>query len=234
VASEWNVTRHRLTDGTPLRLTVRESLRGEISVHRRPVFKAASLSSRLALAAVLVAAIALPTPRAEERLLDTRRSLVTIRIAHEGFLGRFFSDIVMRAPLMEGSVDEAIPHMQVVFEARQLRTIDAGWSARDREAVHSQLIGPDALDVDRFTFITYHSITIEPRSADEWLIHGELELHGTIAPVMATARRQGERFRGSATVRPSAFHIAPITRWGGWVTVKDEAAVEFDVALDPR
>jgi polyisoprenoid-binding protein YceI len=132
---------------------------------------------------------------------------------------------------MEGSVDEAIPHMQVVFEARQLSTIDAGWSARDREAIHSQLIGPDVLDVDRFPFITYHSIMIEPRSADEWLIHGELELHGRIVPVLATARHQGERFRGSATVRQSAFGIVPFTRWGGWVTVKDDVAVEFDVAL---
>lgn len=206
----------------------------EIAWCCRPCLKAVGLRSRLALAAVLVAAIALPAPRAEEQLLDTRRSLVTVRIAHEGFLGRFFSDIVVRAPLMEGSLDDAIPHMQVVFEARQLRTIDAGWSTRDREAVHAQLVGPHGLDIDRFPFITYHSITIEPQSTDEWLIHGELELHGRIVPVLATARRQGERFRGSATVRQSAFDIAPITRWGGWVTVKDEVAVEFDVVLDPR
>ena len=197
-----------------------------------PVMKVASSCARLALAAVLVAAIALPALQAEERLVDTGRSLVTIRIGHDGFLGRFFSDIVVRAPLMEGAVEEAIPHMQVVFEARQVRTIDGGWSARDREAVQAQLIGPNVLDIERFPFITYHSITIERRSADEWLIHGELELHGRILPVLATARRHGDRFHGSATVHPSAFGIAPISRWGGWVRVKDDVAVEFDVVLD--
>jgi len=167
-----------------------------------------------------------------ERLLDLTRSFVTVRVGSEGLLRALSTDIVMRTPLSEGSVDETIPHMQVVFDARQLRVLESGLSAADRETVQARALGPEVLDVKRFPRISYHSITIE-RRVDDWLIRGELELRGLILPVLATVRRHGDRFLGSATVRQSAFGMTPVTRWGGLVRVRDEVMVEFDVALGP-
>ena len=181
------------------------------------------LLSVLVLLAVVVAAD-------NERLIDIDRSTVSVRVASEGLLRAFATPVVIQAPLSEGSVEEAVPHMQVVFDARRLRVLEAGLSAVDREEVQTRLLGTEVLDVNRFPRISYHSITIERRVTD-WLIRGELELHGLILPVTATARREGSRYVGSALVRQSDFGIVPITRWAGLVRVKDEVEIEFDVAL---
>ncbi len=165
-----------------------------------------------------------------ERLIDIDRSTITIHVTSEGLLGAFAAPVLIWAPLSEGSVDESVPHMQTVFDARRMQVLDSGLSAADRGAVQARMLGPEVLDVERFRRISYHSITIE-RQASAWLIRGELELHGLILPVDATARRDGDRYRGSATVRLSAFGIAPIVRWAGLMKVKDEVGVEFDVAL---
>jgi hypothetical protein len=170
-------------------------------------------------------------PAAEERLVDTGQSIVTVHVATEGLLGAAVADHVIQAPLDEGSVQESpTPHMQIVIDARRLRVVDADLSRADREKVQARTLGPDVLDVARFPRITYHSITIEQRASD-WLVHGELELHGQILPVKATARREGGRYRGTATVRQSDFGITPVRMWGGLVRVKDEVGVEFDIAL---
>lgn len=166
----------------------------------------------------------------EERLIDVERSTITVRVASEGPLSAFSTDVVVQAVLAEGSVEESVPHMQVVIDARRLRVLDSGLAPATREAIQARMLGADVLDVSRFPRISYHSITIEPQR-DAWLIRGELELHGTILPVTSIARREGDRYHGTATVRPSAFGIAPVSRWGGLMRVKDEVAIEFDVAL---
>jgi polyisoprenoid-binding protein YceI len=169
----------------------------------------------------------------EERLVDIERSAVTVRVTSEGLLGGFSSPIAISAALTEGSVQESVPHMQVVFDARRLRVLDSGLSAADRARVEARMLGPDVLDVARYPRISYHSITIERRPAD-WLIRGELEMHGTILPVMATATREGDRYRGTASVRQSDFGIVPVSRWAGLARVRDEVQIEFDVAIGPR
>jgi polyisoprenoid-binding protein YceI len=190
----------------------------------------------------IVFAVAVESAAAPERLVDTARSMVTVRVAGEGWLRAFATPIVVQAVFDEGSVDESIPHMQVVIDARRLRVEPTGLSQAERNAVQLRMLGPDVLDVSRFPRITYHSITIDRQPQDaarsagstgRWLIRGELELHGHILPVTATARREGDRYVGSATVRQSDFGIAPVSRWGGLVRVKDDIAIEFDVALKP-
>jgi hypothetical protein len=165
-----------------------------------------------------------------ERLLDLQRSTVTIRVGTEGLLSRFAPDIRIEAPLGEGAVDESIPHMQVVFEAAQLRVLGDGLTAADRAAIQSRMTGPEVLDVAEHPWVHYHSVTVE-RTATGWLIHGELDLHGTILPLQAVMRREGERYVGSATVRLHEFGIAPVRRWGGLIRVRDDLTVEFNVLL---
>ena len=185
---------------------------------------------RALLTALVCALVGARIEAGSERLLDLQRSVVTIRLGSEGILSRFAPDIRIEAPLGEGAVDESIPHMQVVFEAAQLRVLGDGLTAADRAAIQSRMTGPEVLDIAEHPWIHYHSVTIE-RTSTGWLIHGELDLHGTILPLQALMRREGDRYVGSATARLSEFGIAPVRRWGGLVKVRDDVTVEFDVLL---
>ena len=61
------------------------------------------------------------------------------------------------------------------------------------------MLGRDVLDVDRFRWISYHSVTIEPLAVDQWVVHGELGLHGTVRPLTMNVTRE----RGTGTRVPS-------------------------------
>ena len=182
------------------------------------------------LTALVCALVGVRAEGGSERLLDLHRSAVTIRVGTEGLLSRFAPDIRIEAPLGEGAVDESIPHMQVVFEAAQLRVLGEGLTPAGRAAIQSRMTGPEVLDITEHPWIHYHSVTVE-RTTTGWLIHGELDLHGTILPLQAVMRREGDRYVGSATVRLSEFGIEPVRRWGGLIRVRDDVTVEFDVLL---
>jgi polyisoprenoid-binding protein YceI len=121
-----------------------------------------------------------------------------------------------------------------VIDARRLRVVDPGRSAKDRESLRARMLGPDVLDVKRHQWITFHSITIEPLEKGAWLVNGELELHGNIRALPVRVARENGRYQGSVTVRQSDFGITPISIASGAVTVKDEVTIEFNILVTDR
>ena len=185
---------------------------------------------RMRALAIIICGFCLAAPgSAEDRPIDVQRSTVTVRAYKSGLFRAFADDHVIQAPLMEGSIDESIPHMQIVFDARNLRVLDPGLSAKDRQAVQTRMLGPEVLDVSRFTWISYHSITIQRLDAGGWQVNGELELHGKIRPVPVKVVRENGHYKGSVRIRQSDFGIVPISIIGGTVKVKDEIMIEFDI-----
>jgi hypothetical protein len=167
---------------------------------------------------------------AEDRPIDVQRSTVTVRVFKSGLFRAFADDHVIQAPVMEGSIDETIPHMQMVFDARNLRVLDPGLSAKDRQAVQTRMLGPEVLDVARFQWISFHSITIQRLDAGSWMVNGELELHGKIRPVpVKVVRDKDGHYKGSVRIKQSEFGIAPISIIGGTVKVKDEIVIDFNI-----
>jgi hypothetical protein len=186
--------------------------------------------------AILVAVVltGLVPPRsvfAEDRLIDTGRSTITVRVFKSGLLRAFADDHVVQAPLAEGTLDPATPHVQILIDTSRMRVLDPGLSAKDRQEVQARMLGPEVLDVNRYRRITYHSVTIERRDGDAWLVRGELELHGVIRALAVSVVARNGRYTGSATVRQSDFGIVPISIAGGAVTVKDEVRVDFDIVV---
>jgi polyisoprenoid-binding protein YceI len=188
-------------------------------------------SDRLILIAVIVSAVATATASAEERLIDVERSSVTVHVSKSGLFRAFADDHVVQAPLSEGSFDDTVPHAQVVIDARRLHVLDPGLSAKDRLEVQTRMLGSDVLDVDRFTRISFHTLDAKRLDAREWIVRGELELHGEIHEIMMNVLLESGRYKGSAAVKQSAFGIAPISVFGGAVKVKDEVKVDFDIVL---
>jgi len=172
---------------------------------------------------------------AEDRVIDTQRSTVTVRVFKSGLLRAFADDHVIQAPLMEGSLDDsAKPHVQIVIDARRLHVLDPGLSAKDRQEVQARMLGPEVLDVNRFQWISFHSVAIERRDAGGWLVRGELDLHGQIHPVLVNVSPEKSRYKGSVALRQSDFGIVPISIAGGAVKVKDEIEIVFDIAITGR
>lgn len=180
---------------------------------------------------VVVCGLALAAPgSAEDRLIDTERSTVTIRVFKSGLFRAFADDHIIQAPLADGSLnDSATPHVQIVVDARRMRVLDPGLSARDRQEVQTRMLGSGVLDVSRFQWISFHSVAVQRLDAGTWLVRGELELHGQIHPLTVRVFHQNSRYTGSTTLRQSDFGMTPISVVGGTVKVKDELSIDFDI-----
>jgi hypothetical protein len=191
------------------------------------------------LVATIVYGLTLAAPgAAEERLIDTEGSTVTVRVFKSGVFRAFADDHLIQAPLEEGSLDDSVtPHVQIVFDARRMRVLDPGLSARDRLAVQTRMLGPEVLDVNRFQRISFHSLEAQRLDTGGWIVRGELELHGQIRPIMVNVLDVvpgDSHYKGSATLRLSDFGMVPIGILRGTVKVKDEIQVDFDIAMTER
>ncbi len=170
------------------------------------------------------------TPGAELRWMDVERSTVTVYVSAPGAATAAH---VIDAPLAEGSVEDTeTPHLALVINVGQLRVVDPGQSADEREKVRTQMLGPEGLEAERYARVTYHSLTIDQREAGVWLVQGELGMHGRFLPLDLRALRRGDRFTGTATVVPADFGIPPLRVGGGPAPVGHELRVEFDIVLE--
>jgi hypothetical protein len=189
----------------------------------------------LSLIFTVICGLGLAAPgAAAERLIDIRRSTVTVHVFVPAAAHALADHHIIQAPLSEGTFDEAIPHFQLVIDGGRLRVLDPGRSARQRRQVQSRMLGPDVLDVNRFRWISFHSVTIEPLGVDQWLVLGELGLHGTVRPLTMNVARKGDRYKGSVKVRQSDYGIVPLSLAGGVVRVMDDIEIDFDILVTGR
>ena len=114
----------------------------------------------VALMATVIWGLGLAAPgSAAEHLIDTRRSTVTVHVFAPAVADALADHHLIQAPLSEGTLDNAIPHFQIVIDGSRLRVLDPGRSARERRQLQSRMLGPDVLDVNRFRWISFHSVT---------------------------------------------------------------------------
>jgi hypothetical protein len=186
--------------------------------------------STVVIAAIVCGLASAAPGSAEDRAIDTQRSTVTVRVFKSGLFRAFADDHIVQAPLVEGSIDDsATPHVQIVIDARRMSVLDPGLSAKDRQEVQARMLGAEVLDVNRFQWISFHSVAVQRLDAGGWLVRGELDLHGRIHGVLVNVKPVRGHYTGSVTVRQSDFGIVPISVAGGTVKVKDEIVIDFDI-----
>lgn len=190
---------------------------------------AASLAAAFLLASVFPGRAA----SAPERVIDLERSIVRVRVGKTGPLSLFAHEHLVAAPLGE-AVLRLEPALQVDlrFEAKALRVLDADLSPADRSAVQRVMEGPEVLNADRYPEIRFRSTAVEPHGAGRWSVAGELTLHGQTRPLRADVALRDGRYRGSASFRQSDFAITPVRFAAGAVRVRDEVGVEFAIAVE--
>ena len=191
-----------------------------------PMFGGVSVARIAAVGAWVL--VWLASPSAQMRWVDIERSKVTVYVSTSGAPRETPTGHVLDAPLAEGSLEDTDePHLALVINVAELRLLDP-----ERSQVMLQMLGPEGLDAEQFSRITYHSLTINQIEANVWLVQGELGMHGRFLPLNVTATRQGDRFPGTASVFPTDFGIPPMRFTGNPTITDNQVRVDFEIALE--
>jgi polyisoprenoid-binding protein YceI len=183
-----------------------------------------------ALALAIAIVVATAPLGAEPRPIDTGRSTLTVFVYKSGLFSAFADDHIIQAPIASGSISADAPlAVDITVRAATLKALDPKLSPDKRAEVQTRMLGPEVLDTEKYSEITFTSTAIEPAGPDRWTVTGRLTLHGQTRSVTVPVVRRDGRYRGTATVKQRDFGIQPISIAGGTVKVKDEVKVEFDI-----
>ena len=170
-------------------------------------------------------------PGPQQHQIDTRQSVMTIRVYKAGAFSAFGHNHEIAAPIASGTVDTAARKTEVHVHATALRVRDPDASEKDRSEIQSTMLGPQVLDSQHYPEIAFQSTSVEPASSGGWTVRGSLTLHGQTRPVTVAASEKDGHYVGSALVRQTDFGIKPVRVAGGTIKVKDEIRIEFDIRL---
>lgn len=170
------------------------------------------------------------TPVVPERhQIDPTASTVTVHVKKAGLFRTFGDEHEVRAPLTSGAVDDGpTATVDIAIDASRLQVLDPGLSPADRDQVQTRMLGADVLDVSRFPQIRLKSTSVD-RTAGGWNVTGQLTLHGETHPIVVTVTNDHGRYRGTATLKQTAFGMKPVSVAGGAVTVRDEVSIDFNI-----
>ncbi len=166
----------------------------------------------------------------QAKAIDGNKSSLKIRVFKSGAFSAFAHDHEIEAPIAEGKIDSSTPaSVQLRVDTAKMRVLDPGIAPDKRAEIQQTMQSAKVLDVEHFPEISYQSTTVTSKGNAHWEVHGTLSLHGKKEPVAVEVSFQDGHYRGSATLKQSAFGIEPIRIAGGTVKVKDELKIEFDI-----
>jgi polyisoprenoid-binding protein YceI len=166
------------------------------------------------------------------RKMDASHSSLKIHVYKTGLFSGFAHNHEIQAPIESGEVKEPDDaSVEVRVNVRKMRVLDPEESDGKRAEIQRTMQGPQVLDSDRFPEIRFQSTTVEPKEANRWVVHGNLDLHGQTHPVTVDVILKDGFYRGSTTLKQTVFGITPVSIAGGTVKVKDEIKVEFEISL---
>ena len=171
------------------------------------------------------------TARAQERPIDTKLSMITVRVHKSGLFSGLGHDHEVAAPVTNGTVNVAARQVELRITASSLGVRDPDASDKDRNEIQKTMLGPKVLDVVQYPEILFRSDESDPAGTDSWRVRGNLTLHGQVRSVAVEVRERGGHYVGSSRLKQTDFGITPIKVAGGTVQVKNEIEIEFDIQL---
>jgi polyisoprenoid-binding protein YceI len=185
----------------------------------------------LTISTTLPLVSAAKTTSAQQHSIDAAKSVMTVRVYKAGVLSALGHDHEIAAPIADGTVDTALPQVELRVDASALRVRDPKASEKDRDEVEHTMLGPDVLDTERYPHIVFHSTAVEPSDSGSWQVHGNLTLHGQSHPVTVEVSEKAGHYIGNSLLKLTDFGIKPVRFAGGTVRVKDQIRIEFDIQL---
>lgn len=166
---------------------------------------------------------------AQEQMIDTQRSSLTIHVGKAGLFAVAGHEHWVNAPFAEGSFNASEP-ARVAFrvDARALKVAPDDKLSSEKQAEVQNTMHSEVLESQKFPDITFKSTTIQPTQAGRWLVTGDLNLHGQTRPVQVEVRAAEGGYKGVAKLKQTDFGIRPVNV-GGVVKVKNELEITFSV-----
>ena len=164
--------------------------------------------------------------------IDTARSKITIQVKKGGFLSAFGHDHIVAAPIAEGRVNRSgEPSVTLRIESGALRVLDPELPPEKRAEVQKTMLGAEVLNVGRYPEIRFASTRIQTTGTNEWMVQGDLTLHGVTRTISFPISLRDGIYRGAVKLKQTEFGINPVSVAGGTVRVKDEVKIEFEIAF---
>lgn len=190
--------------------------------------------------------------RAAEYAVDPSRSELAVRLFKAGIASGFAHDHVIRATDYSGkaSIEPENPSrsaISVEVKADSLRADEPAMrekyglsktvTDKDRAKIQATMQSPDQMDIEKYPTMRFSSTNIQEQSEGQYVIAGDLTIHGVTQPVSfpATVSRENDGFRGTASFRfkQSDFGIRPYRFLFSAVRNQDEAILYLDIFVRP-
>lgn len=201
------------------------------------------------LSFVLGIALFLSSPASAQPLeINTSASKVTVHVYKAGLLSAFGDNHTIAAPLATATLNTEKNFVELTFQVKDMKVEDPGSNDSKRQQVESNMKGEKVLDGARFPEIKFVSTSVEQQGGTNYLVHGNLSLHGMTKPVnVPVSFKDGQdkdgqnkdgqdktgHYSGTVKLKQTDFGITPITIAGGAVKVKDVIEIDFDIATTP-
>jgi polyisoprenoid-binding protein YceI len=166
------------------------------------------------------------------RPIDPAHSTMKVYVYKTGILAGLAHNHEIEAPIECGEVNDSDnPSVELRVDSSKLRVLDPEASDGTRATIQATMQGAEVLDVGHFPQIHFQSTEVEPTGTDQWVIHGNLDLHGQTHPISFEVALKDGLYLGAAVLKQTGFGITPVKVAGGTVKVKDEVKVAFSIAL---
>jgi polyisoprenoid-binding protein YceI len=165
--------------------------------------------------------------------IDTAHSRLLIHVSKTGVFSGFADNHEVEARIAKGTLDAKRGQLKLSVDSRQMQVLDPQLPPDKRRQVQERMLGPEVLDSTHFPEIVFESTHVEHGQEGAVVVNGRLSLHGTTKPVSLVAHLKSGRYRGTFVLKQRDFGIVPVSVAGGTVKVKDELAIDFDIATSP-
>lgn len=179
--------------------------------------------------------------------VDATGSELVVRLYKAGIAAALAHNHVIRASRFVGEAEADPLSLWVEAEAaslladepamRQKYGLTKPLGREDREKIQSAMESAEQLDVNRYPVIRFASTHIERQTNEQYVVTGNLTIHGvtrTVSfPAAVSEEPGGLRGKAALSFRQSDFGITPYSAMFGAVRNKDEADLHVELYLVP-
>ncbi len=189
---------------------------------------------------------------AADYIVDPSSSELVVRLFRAGIASGLAHNHVIRAANFSGkaSIDTENPSRSAISVEVQADSLKADEPAmrdkyslgkkmtlNDRLRIQATMESPEQMDIERYPTMTFRSTSIQKQPEGQYVIAGDLTIHGVTQPVsfLATVTQKNDAFRGKASLRfkQSDFGIKPYRFLFGTVRNQDEAILLLNIVVNP-
>lgn len=184
---------------------------------------------------VCLAAIGTASLSGQGKAIDIKRSTISVHVGKAGLFSVAGHEHWVNAPISSGVIDDSnTPHVEFRVDAARLEVkpdpkVDAKTQAEIQKNMQEI-----TLESGKYPEITFRSSRAEKQAGGHWRVEGMLTLHGATKPVIVAVKRNNGAYAGHVTISQTDFGITPISVAGGFVKVKNELEIDFQIVARPE